>query len=116
MVKVSDTLGKRLLQARSASGMTQGELAEAVGITQPSYSALERDISKSTSKIGSLARLLGVDAYWLETGEGAMRRSGLSEALTDYALPPETRRILHSLGKMTERKRKALLELIATSD
>lgn len=112
MAKVNETLGKRLLQARTASGMTQGELAEAVGITQPSYSALERDISKSTSKIGSLARLLGVDAYWLETGEGPMRRSGLSEALTDYALPAETRRIIHALGKMTDRKRKALLELI----
>ncbi len=113
MVKNSSTLAKRLIQARSAAGMTQGDVAQAIGITQPSYSSLERGVSKRTNYIGSLAHVLGVDAYWLETGAGQMRKLGVAEQLAEYAMPTEKRRILHALDKMSVRKRKALLELLS---
>lgn len=92
--------------------MSQEQVAQAVGITQPSYSALERGISKSTSKIGSLAHVLDVDAYWLETGEGAQRRGHAAESRAHYRLAGEQRRLLNLLGRLSARKRQALLDLL----
>ncbi|UBB25793.1 helix-turn-helix domain-containing protein [Pseudoxanthomonas japonensis] len=113
MVKSGPTLAQRLTQARAAIGMSQEQIAQAVGITQPSYSALERGVSKSTSKIGSLAHVLGVDAYWLETGEGQQPRRGhVAESRADYRLAGEQRRLLKLLGRLSPRKRQALLDLL----
>jgi len=112
MVKTGPTLAQRLTQARAAIGMSQEQVAQAVGITQPSYSALERGISKSTSKIGSLAHVFGVDAYWLETGEGQHRRGQVSESGAPYRLPGEQRRLLQLLSRLSARKRRALLDFL----
>lgn len=98
------------MQARAAIGMSQEQIARAVGITQPSYSALERGTSKRTSKIGSLAHVLGVDAYWLETGEGS-RRAGVAETRGPYRVAGD-RRLLRLLDGLDARKRKALLDLL----
>lgn len=110
MVKASPTLAHRLTQSRAAIGMSQEQIAHAIGITQPSYSALERGTSKSTSKIGSLAHVLGVDAYWLETGEGT-RRGNVAESRGVYRLAGD-RRLLRLLDGLDARKRKALLDLL----
>lgn len=112
MVKSSTTLAKRLILGRAACALSQEQVAQAVGMTQPSYSALERGVSKSTSKIGSLSRLFEVEAYWLETGEGPMRRGNVAEARAIYRLPPTQRRLLQVLEKLGDRKRRALLELL----
>ena len=111
MVKTGPTLAQRLIHARAAIGMSQEQVAQAVGITQPSYSALERGVSKSTSKIGSLAHVLGVDAYWLETGEGQHRRQ-VSESGASYRIPGEQRRLLNLLNRLSARQRRALLDFL----
>lgn len=73
MKQVSTTLADRLVQARTDRGLSQEDVAKSAGMTQQSYSDLERGISKRTTRIGSLAHALGVDAYWLETGSGVPR-------------------------------------------
>lgn len=80
-------------------------------MSQQSYSDLERSASKSTTKIGSLAKELGVDAYWLETGEGQMEPLGVGESHATY-LPYEKRRILELLDALSERQRRGLLDLL----
>ncbi|KVN83474.1 hypothetical protein WJ68_16310 [Burkholderia ubonensis] len=50
--------------------MSQGQLAREAGMTQPSISSLERNESKFTASIGSIAHVLHVSALWLETGLG----------------------------------------------
>lgn len=102
------TLAERLVLARKARGLSQGDVAEAIGMTQPSYSALERGVSKTTHKIGSLARLLGVDAYWLETGEGPMR---VGEEEPPPYLSPARMRALQIVGFWSEERVAAFLEL-----
>lgn len=62
-------LKDRLIEARKASGLTQSQVAEAIGVTQSSYSQLETGKVSSSSFLPSLAKVLNVDAYWLQTGE-----------------------------------------------
>lgn len=64
------TLADRLVQARTGIGLSQEDVAKSAGMTQQSYSDLERGVSKRSTRIGSLSHVLGVDAYWLETGNG----------------------------------------------
>ncbi len=66
-------LKDRLKKARKSVNLTQVDVAKSIkGLTQPSYSGLERGESKSTSKIAELAQLFNVNPLWLATGEGEM--------------------------------------------
>lgn len=65
-------LKDRIKQARKLAKLTQKELADKIGITQPSLSELETGKSLSTSYIASIARACGVDPFWLETGQNKM--------------------------------------------
>ncbi len=87
-----DTLQKRLVSARAASGLSQSALAKAAGMSQPTYSDLERGISKSTSLIVELAKALGVNALWLATGEGA--RTGTKQITEHPGLTGEQNLLL----------------------
>jgi phage repressor protein C with HTH and peptisase S24 domain len=69
----------RVKAARKFAGLTQGELAERIGIKQASISDLERGKSASSSYNASIARACGVNPYWLETGQGEMLAEGSTE-------------------------------------
>lgn len=56
-------LKDRIKQARKHAKLSQKELADKIGITQPSLSELETGKSQSTSYIASIARACGVDAF-----------------------------------------------------
>lgn len=64
--------GARVKSLRKARGLTQGELARAIGIKQPSLSELEQGESKepSAATLLAVARALQVSAEWLYTGIG----------------------------------------------
>ena len=64
-------LKERLKSSRKHAGLTQAQVADTVGLTQATYSQLERGIV-STSKIVEIANLLKVNPTWLATGEGSM--------------------------------------------
>lgn len=70
------TLSDRLKKSRKNAGLTQIAIAEEVGITQPTYQALESGKVTKTSYLLQIAEALKVDARWLATGEGD---SGLFE-------------------------------------
>lgn len=73
--------GKRLRTARVAAGLTQRQLAEAVGVKQPTIAEAERSGYGSKFTV-AIARELGVSPYWLESGDGPMelvKRSGAPE-------------------------------------
>lgn len=84
--KSSMELKNRIKQARKYSRLSQKELAEKIGITQPSLSELETGKSQSTSYIASIARACGVDAFWLESGKGTMlSQAGHTNTLREHA-------------------------------
>lgn len=62
----------RLKQARKRAGLSQRDLAERCGLTQPAISELESGKSASTAYAAQIAAALGVSALWLAAGEGNM--------------------------------------------
>ncbi|MCO8162009.1 XRE family transcriptional regulator [Pseudomonas sp. 21LCFQ010] len=62
----------RLKAARQHANLTQGQLAERIGITQTSISDLERGKSKGTAFNARIAEVCRVSALWLESGSGEM--------------------------------------------
>ncbi|MEN8291853.1 XRE family transcriptional regulator [Acinetobacter radioresistens] len=61
-------LGERLKQARKNAKLSQVQLAEAVGIKQSTISQLEKGLMQSSTHLPALAKALGVNSYWLQTG------------------------------------------------
>jgi len=107
-------LGKRVHQRRKELGLTQEQLAEAIGKSQSVIQSLESRDSKKSAHAEALARALGVTLEWLTTGKGPMHADAdhaLNAKLSDEArylelaqqierLPPETRAVLMiSLGR-----------------
>lgn len=62
-------LKDRLKLARKNAGKSQGQVASEANITQSNYSQLETGKIDSSSHLPEIAKVLGVDVYWLQTGE-----------------------------------------------
>lgn len=65
-----NTVGERLVLARTWAGLTQTKLAKKIGIEQTSISQLERGESQRSTYIAELARACGVSTDWLAFGPG----------------------------------------------
>ena len=65
------TLGDRIAAAREASGLTQKELAQRVGIKTSTLRGWEDDLNEPRANRWSmLAGILGVSLSWMLTGAG----------------------------------------------
>lgn len=62
-------LASRLKDSRLRAGKSQTDVAEAVGIKQPTYQSIESGKTKKSAFIPMIAQYLGVDPLWLATGE-----------------------------------------------
>lgn len=62
------SLKERLKDSRRKAGKTQAEVAEAVGISQPAYQALESGKNQKSAYLPMIAQLFSVDPLWLTTG------------------------------------------------
>lgn len=65
-----DTLAERLKFARKKRGLTQEQLSDAAGVAQSDISKLERGDSQKTTSLIRLAKALGCNPEWLDTGDG----------------------------------------------
>jgi transcriptional regulator with XRE-family HTH domain len=64
-------MGARLRDARLATGLTQAEVAEALGMSRPTLAAVEKGTRKITGlELRRLARLYQRDVAWLLGEEG----------------------------------------------
>jgi len=60
------TLGARILYLRDLRGLTQGQLAELIGVTVPAVSRWENGHSRpDPESLGALSRKLLISADWL---------------------------------------------------
>ncbi|WP_409078047.1 LexA family protein [Pseudomonas sp. SZMC_28357] len=71
---------ERIKAARRHAGLTQAQLAKAVGIDQASISDLERGRSQRSSYNASIAKACGVSAIWIESGTGPMVTSDAEQS------------------------------------
>lgn len=65
--------GARLLAARKQAGMSQTDVAKAVGISQGTYAQAEKS-GQGSAHVLKLAEVLRVNAAWLSSGTGPMER------------------------------------------
>lgn len=65
----TETLMSRVRQARMAKGLSQQQIAEAVGMSQPNYYKIENGKTQRSGYINDIARVLGVDVDWLIGGD-----------------------------------------------
>ena len=65
-----DNIGSRIRAEREAQDISRSELAKCAGIAPTTLSNLELGLSKSSTALHKIARRLGVQADWLETGKG----------------------------------------------
>ena len=72
----TDTLADRLNLAMERTGMTQGALAKASGVAQPTIWRLSSGNAKGSTRIVDIANALGVRPDWLSSGEGNMSDEG----------------------------------------
>jgi transcriptional regulator with XRE-family HTH domain len=104
--KAQDTLGRRIARLRRDRGLTQVELAERLGITQPAVSDYENDDTRlSAEAVIQIARILGVSADEL---------LGIKETSSSPGSPRNRRlyRRLQEIEKLPRRDQQALLRTI----
>lgn len=70
------TFAERLNAAMIAAGVSQGQLAEMVGVSQPAIQKMTSGKTNGSRKMVELANALGVRPEWLSSGQGAMREDG----------------------------------------
>lgn len=63
------TLASRIKQARKQAGLTQKDLAQRVGVSQPVISQLENGENLQSVHLLAIAKACGVDSEWLASGE-----------------------------------------------
>lgn len=67
-----NTLAERLKYAREKLRLTQQEVANLAGMSQPTYYKIESGKTQRTTYLNELANILGVNPNWLAAGEGEM--------------------------------------------
>ena len=68
------TLADRLNYAMQEAGMSQGALAKAANMAQPTIWRIASGTARGTSRLVDLANALGVRPEWLADGSGPMKR------------------------------------------
>lgn len=66
------TLAERVKLARDRLNLSQQDVADATGMSQPSYYKIERGHTKRTTYINELAKVFEVNVDWLANGSGQM--------------------------------------------
>lgn len=71
-MKIDNSFSNRVSLARTSAGLTQGQLAEMVGIVRRQIAAYEAGTSKPRDKVlANLAAALGTSVEWLSSGVGS---------------------------------------------
>lgn len=69
----------RLRETREEKGWSQTELASRTKISQSFIGALETSRQKTSKWLPEIARVLGVNPFWLKTGKGVKEANHLDE-------------------------------------
>ena len=97
--------GMRLKEARRAAGVTQQQLADAIGLSNAAISKMEAGLTEAVlaPNLFAVADFLRVDARWLATGEGdpQRRQDALGQELSSLPADQQlaVRAIIQSMKK-----------------
>lgn len=74
-----NTFSERINYAIKLAGVSQSQLAERVGLSQPAIQKLTSGKATSSRKVVEIAAALGVRPQWLAYGDGTPEYSGIKE-------------------------------------
>ena len=95
---MTDTVGKRVRIAREGAKLSQGRLAQLVGVTQPTISELENGDGE-TSLLPKIARFTGYSVDWLDSGDGPPKPPGSKFRHEFETFPEALQEQLIKIGK-----------------
>lgn len=102
-------IGHRIAQARAESGLSQTQLAKAVGVTRGLVGQWESHVKKpGRENLGKIAEVTYVSVAWLLSGEGSPN-SGV------FVSDPDAIKMLRAFNRMSSRQRKNAIELFSVS-
>lgn len=107
----------RLKKAREHAGLNQTELAARLHVKPQAIQYLENEIklARGSKYTASIARICGVDAHWLATGEGSMALGARTarEATASYeALSDEARQVALAWSNLSPANRHWVREMV----
>ena len=111
-------IGYRIKESREKKGVSQGELARRLGVSQPTISDWENGkTDPAVENMRTLAVELDVWFEWLATGRGAKNYVlGVQEMQQEYRvqldLPPDERDLQAIYRKLSPARKEALLEFL----
>lgn len=108
-----DTLAARVRFARKQAGLTQVQLAERVGVSQPMIGKIEN--GSETSKIVEIATQLEVRPQWLASGTGPMTDDTAHEVIYRGDEQANLDAAIQRLVKVTRGLTAAQIEQIAAT-
>lgn len=83
------TLSERLIEAMRQAGISQGQLADIVGVSQPAIQKLTSGKAQTSRKIFEICKALNVRPEWLSSGIEPMRGGG-DVHHPESTIPPES--------------------------
>ncbi len=107
------SIGSRIKKARQAAGISQADLAQAMGITRSACSQWESDqgTGPRRERLEVLAAELGVSYEWLATG----REAGAVSEISPSYLTADQLELLRLFKGLQPKQRKALLNFLRAS-
>jgi phage repressor protein C with HTH and peptisase S24 domain len=86
------SIAERIIDARTAAGLRQTQLADMAGCGQSLIGNLEAGAQKASKWVPAIAAVLSVEPLWLADGIGPMRRGG-SPALVSLTDHPDLKEV-----------------------
>lgn len=80
------TLAERVKYARELKDLSQHEIAEKAGISQPTYFKIENGLTQKPRNILDIAQALNVNPQWLATGQGEMNANVANVSIANIGL------------------------------
>lgn len=109
---MKNMIGARIKIARKHRKISQQDLADAVGVTQPSVSEWERNLTEpTTDNLASIAITLKVNFNWLATGAGVMEGYATTEVQAEESKPLEAQ-LLEVFRELSWANQQALIEFL----
>ncbi len=103
MKDLAKDLGERVRKAREKAGHTQKQLAEFLGVTQPTYSQYEASVRLPSLEVfARLVQVLGVSADYL--------LGGIDQE--EIRLDDETMKVFAEFKQLNQRDRQFYIDLI----
>ena len=110
-------LSTRIRTARTRAGMSQGALAEALGVSRSAvgnWESAKGRVSPSSERLSELALATGVSYEWLATGRGTPLApiDGIPAADAEFVDDPIERRLLQAFRSGSDQFKQAILVVL----